>query len=127
VTRFSISADALFAFGRSGVADIRPGGREELKRVAAQIVGLKDSKVSVVGHTDRIGSDASNQELSQARAETVRGFLAGEGIVLANIQAEGRGEREPVTQGCADALGHRELVDCLAADRRVEISVTGTR
>lgn len=127
LARFSLSADALFAFGRSGVADIKPGGREELKRIAAQISSAQDSQVTVVGHTDRIGSDESNQALSQARAETVRGFLGAEGVPVANVRAEGRGEREPVTRGCADTLAHRELVDCLAADRRVEIAVSGSK
>jgi len=127
VTRFSLSADALFAFARSGVADIKPNGRDELKRIAAEINKAKDVHVTVVGHTDRIGSDEANQRLSQARAETVRGLLADHGVPTGRITAEGRGEREPVTQGCADSLGHAPLVACLAPDRRVEIAVTGLR
>jgi len=126
-TRFSLSADALFAFGRSGVADIKPNGRDELKRIAVEINKASDVRVSVVGHTDRIGSDASNQQLSQARAETVRGFLADQAVPAERITAEGRGEREPVTRGCEDSLRHRALVECLAPDRRVEIAVTGLR
>jgi len=127
VARFSLSADALFAFGRSGVADIKPDGSAELKRIAAEISAAKDSQVTVVGHTDRIGSDESNQRLSQARADTVRGVLASHGVAAGSIRAEGRGEAEPVTRDCADSLAHRALVACLAPDRRVEIAVSGSR
>lgn len=127
VARFSLSADALFAFGRSGVADIKPDGNAELKRIAAEISAAKDSQVTVVGHTDRIGSDASNQRLSQARADTVRGVLVSHGVAAGSIRAEGRGEAEPVTRDCADSLAHRALVACLAPDRRVEIAVSGSR
>ncbi len=126
-TRFSLSADALFAFARSGVADIKPDGRDELKRIALAINKASDVRVSVVGHTDRIGSDESNQRLSQARAETVRGFLIDQGVPAERTTAGGRGEREPTTRGCQDALGRRALVECLAPDRRVEIAVSGLR
>jgi outer membrane protein OmpA-like peptidoglycan-associated protein len=127
VARFSLSADALFAFGRSGVADIKPDGNAELKRIAAEISAAKDSQVTVVGHTDRIGSDASNQRLSQARADTVRGVLVSHGVAAGSIRAEGRGEAEPITRDCADSLARRALVACLAPDRRVEIAVSGSR
>ena len=127
VARFSLSADALFAFGRAGMADIKPDGNAELKRIAAEIRAAKDSQVTVVGHTDRIGSDASNQRLSQARADTVRGVLVSQGVAAGSIRAEGRGEAEPVTRDCADSLAHRALVACLAPDRRVEIAVSGSR
>ncbi|WP_164072801.1 OmpA family protein [Stenotrophomonas maltophilia] len=123
VKRFSLSADALFAFGRSGVADIRPGGREELARVAAELAAAKDVRISVVGHTDRIGSDADNLALSQARATTVRQFLIDQALPAASITASGRGEAEPVTRGCSDGLKRADLVACLAPDRRVEIAI----
>lgn len=125
--QFSLSADALFAFGRSGVADIKPEGTTELARIAAQITAAQHSEVTVVGHTDRIGTEASNQRLSQARAETVRSVLVSHGVPAGSIRAEGRGEAEPVTRDCADSLARRALVACLAADRRVDITVSGAR
>lgn len=127
VARFSLSADALFAFGRSGVADIKPNGRDELARIAAQISSAQDSQVTVVGHTDRIGSEDSNQRLSQARADTVRRLLADHGVTAGSIRAEGRGEAQPVTRDCADSLARSALVNCLAPDRRVEITVSGQK
>lgn len=125
--RFTLSADALFAFARSGTADIKDNGREDIKGIAKQIVAAKQAQVTVTGHTDRIGDDASNLRLSQARADTVRMLLIDEGVDGASIRADGRGEVQPVTRGCADTLAKAELVQCLAADRRVEISITGLK
>lgn len=51
--------------------------------------------VVVVGHTDRVGSDAANDVLARQRAEAVRAALLQRGIAPASVTAEGRGEREP--------------------------------
>lgn len=125
VARFSLSADALFAFARSGVADIKPDGSAELKRIAAEISAAKDSQVTVVGHTDRIGSDADNQALSERRATSIRDYLVAKGLPAAATHAEGRGESQPVKH-CSDALARADLITCLAPNRRVEIVVTGS-
>ena len=67
----------------------------------------------VVGYTDRIGSDAYNLKLSEARARTVADFLVGKGLPAGKVSIEGRGETNPVTgtqcdgiqgQGSADRL-----------------------
>lgn len=123
-TRFNLSADALFAFAKYGSGDILPNGRDELAAIATQ---LKDSKasISVVGHTDRIGSDAANQLLSERRAQTVRGYLAERGVPAANISATGRGESEPVIQ--CDEQDRAALIGCLTPNRRVEITVNATK
>jgi outer membrane protein OmpA-like peptidoglycan-associated protein len=123
--RFQLSADALFAFGRSGAGDILPKGRQELIDIASQLRGAGDISIAVVGHTDRIGSDAANQQLSERRAQTVRAFLAGQGLSAASISASGRGESEPVAQ--CEEQPRPALIACLAPNRRVDISVTAAR
>lgn len=54
------------------------------------------ANIRVVGHTDRSGSDAYNQELAMRRANTVRGALAGEGVPDGAISVDGRGESDPM-------------------------------
>lgn len=118
--RFDLSGDALFAFGRSGQDDILPKGREQLQAIAQQLRDSSAQRILVVGHTDPIGDEASNQALSQRRAETVRDYLAGLGV-SGSIAAEGHGESEPV-KSCDMAMPRKALVACLQPNRRVEIT-----
>lgn len=124
--RFDLSADALFAFAKSGPEDMLPGGRDELMKVAQALKASKASVVQVIGHTDRIGSDASNLALSQRRAQTVRAVLIQNGVAADGLSAHGVGESEPVKQ-CDDALPHEQLVACLQPNRRVEVVVMALR
>lgn len=123
-THVNLSADALFPFARSGRSDILPPGREQLGALAENIRDKDVSSVKVIGHTDPIGSDADNLALSRRRAESVRGYLIDHGVPASKTNAEGRGESEQVKQ-CGN-LPRRELIACLAPNRRVEIVVTGS-
>ncbi len=119
--RFNLSADTLFAFGRSGPGDIQPSGRAEISRIVNELRSTKGvHHVSVIGHTDPIGSDLSNLALSQRRADTVRQLLTAEGVPAALISSEGRGEAEQVKQ-CDMSQPRSALVACLLPNRRVEI------
>lgn len=122
--RINLSADALFAFAKSGPNDILPKGREELAAVAAQLKDAGHVSITVVGHTDRIGSEAANLVLSQRRAATVREYLVGQGVAESDIVAEGRGELEPV-KDCEDQA-RMALIACLAPNRRVEIRMSAS-
>jgi len=117
-----ISADALFAFDSAELSD---AGRAKLDEVVAQL-GARASTVAltVTGFTDRIGSDAYNQQLSRRRAEAVRDYLVARGIPPAAVRAEGRGSAQPLVE-CGKAP-HAELVRCLAPNRRVEIAGIGS-
>lgn len=123
--RFQLSADALFAFGRYHRRDILHEGQSALRGVASRLAHAESLSVRVIGHTDRIGNQEANQILSERRAATVRMFLVEQGVLPANIVSEGKGESEPVTDGCEDKQARAELIACLAPDRRVEIVVTG--
>jgi OmpA-OmpF porin, OOP family len=126
--RFRLGADALFAFDKAGPADILPAGRRELDALAGELKGRykRIDRIVVVGHTDRLGGDGYNQQLSMARAATVRDHLAAQGIPVQSIRAFGVGKTQPVAQ-CADSLPRQELVACLQPNRRVELEVQGER
>lgn len=121
---FNLSADALFEFAKYGVDDILPNGHEELTVIAGQLEDADNVSIKIVGHTDRIGSDAANQLLSQRRAQTIRGFLADRGVTASAITAEGRGESDPV-KDCEDQA-RTALIACLAPNRRVEIQIVAS-
>ncbi|MGL4716788.1 MAG: OmpA family protein, partial [Aeromonas sp.] len=88
----------------------------------------KDGNALVIGHTDRIGSDASNQALSEARATTVANFLISKGLPADKVSTQGNGEGNPVTGSQCDSIQARAaLIDCLGPDRRVEVRVTGVQ
>lgn len=119
----TLSTDALFAFDRWSVADITDGGRAQLDHLVDQLLAERDrvAHIQVLGYTDRLGSDAYNQALSQHRADTVANYLAGKGVSSDLIQAQGLGKSSPVVQ-CQDQA-HNALIACLAPNRRVVVHV----
>lgn len=124
---FTILADALFKFDKSGRDDMLPGGLERLGIVADRLKNYKSvESFTILGHTDRIGSDESNDKLSQARAETVKAYFESKGLKAPVLIARGVGEREPITTGCSDKLPRAALIQCLQPDRRVTIEITGS-
>ncbi len=113
---FSLNSDVLFAFNS---ATLTAAGQGEVKRVAAELAS-HDTQVTIVGHTDRIGSDVANQGLSLRRAQAVRLALMENGISSKRIVAHGVGETQPVVQ-CAKRDRTAEIA-CLAPNRRVDIT-----
>jgi OOP family OmpA-OmpF porin len=81
--------------------------------------------ITVIGHTDRLGTASYNQKLSERRAAVVAAWLLSQGV-HAPIDTEGVGATQPVAD-CDDNLGMKILEQCLAPNRRVELSISGTR
>ena len=124
---FNLSSDVLFAFGK---ADLKQEGMSALDDLYQQIVDVqpKDGSAVVMGYTDRIGSDANNQRLSEARAQTVADFLISKGLPADKVSIQGNGASNPVTGNQCDAIKAKAaLIDCLGPDRRVEVRVTGVQ
>ena len=119
---FSLDGDVTFGFDS---AELTAYGRNELSKIAQNLKqqGVLESVV-VAGHTDRIGSEAYNNDLSQRRAETVRQALIMEGIDRQVLRAVGYGKSEPVVQ--CDNARRADLISCLAPNRRVEITAQGS-
>ena len=124
------SVDSLFDFGK---AIVKPTGKQALDRFAADLKGADYEVITVTGHTDRIGSRKYNQKLSERRAEMVKAYLVeSAGIPASKIKTRGVDGAEPVTKPgeCKSKKGARatkQLIACLAPDRRVEVEVIATR
>ena len=84
--------DVTFATGSTAIS---PSFQAALDRVAASLVQYPDSLIDVYGHTDTVGSTASNQTLSEERARAVANYLIGRGVATGRIRWEGFGETQP--------------------------------
>lgn len=124
---FTLKSDVLFNFNKS---TLKSEGQQALDQLYSQLSNIdpKDGSVVVLGFTDRIGSDAYNQGLSEKRAQSVVDYLVSKGIPSNKISARGMGESNPVTGNtCDNVKGRAALIDCLGPDRRVEIEVKGLK
>jgi OOP family OmpA-OmpF porin len=124
VKKLSVTATDLFEFNKAVVS---PQAKELIDReVIAKLGGFREITIVLVnGHTDRIGTQQYNQRLSEKRAEAVKAYLVSKGVPADKIQATGYGKTSPVKFGCDDKLKRKQLIECLAPNRRVVIEVTG--
>lgn len=126
--KVKLAADTLFDFDK---ATLRPEGKAKLDEIVSQLGKYNVEVILAVGHTDRIGSDAYNQKLSERRADAVKQYLISKGVPANRVYTEGKGEKMPVTGDKCKNMGpenrrNKKLIDCLQPDRRVEIQVIGT-
>ena len=123
--KITIAADALFDFDK---ATLRPEGKAKLDEVAAKAKAIKLEVIIAVGHTDRFGSDAYNQKLSEKRAAAVKAYLVSKGVEANRVYTEGKGKKNPVTKPdqCPGAKS-KKVIECLQPDRRVDIELIGTK
>ncbi|MFB2539150.1 MULTISPECIES: OmpA family protein [unclassified Acinetobacter] len=124
--KFNLGADALFEFDKWRTEDMKPEGRRQLDELAVKLLEWEkrgESRINIVGHTDLLGEDAYNMNLSMLRAQTVRSYLATRGVNSSTMMSSGAGESEPVKQ-CDMNLARPQLIECLQPNRRVEVSVT---
>ena len=127
--KISLSADVLFKFDRYREKDMLPAGRAKLDDVADKIKNyIVDTieRIDLTGHTDRLGSDAYNQRLSERRAKTVKNYLVKKGVDGSKITDAGHGEREPVVQ-CKGNKATKKLIRCLQPNRRVDVEIHGVK
>ncbi len=119
VETITLQAEKLFGFDRAVLKDTT-----EIDQVIAK---MKDNEifmsVKVIGHTDKLGSEAYNQKLSERRANQVRDYMISKGIEADRLIAIGKGEDQPKVN-CDDVKGRKAQIQCLAPNRRVEIEAT---
>lgn len=125
VKRYKIGSDALFEFDKSSLNDLNVKGRQDLDNLVSELKNLKEvTSIHVLGYTDRLGTDAYNLTLSQNRANTIKQYLIQQGVRPSLITAQGFGKSNEVQQ-CDGKLSRAELINCLKANRRIEIDVNG--
>jgi outer membrane protein OmpA-like peptidoglycan-associated protein len=107
-------SDVLF---RSGSFELLPGARERLAKVSGIVLAYPSLHVAIEGHTDSVGSDDYNQQLSERRAQAVRDYFVQQGINSTNVEAHGYGKTEPIATN--DTPEGRQQ------NRRVELILSG--
>jgi outer membrane protein OmpA-like peptidoglycan-associated protein len=107
-------SDVLFD---TGSYTLKPGAREMLAKISGIVLAHPGLNLQIEGHTDSVGSDEFNQQLSEHRANSVGNFLAQQGVSTSSITARGFGKTQPVATN--DTPEGRQR------NRRVEIVVNG--
>ena len=107
-------SDVLFD---TGSATLKAGAREKLAKISGILLAHPGLTLEIEGHTDSVGSDDFNQQLSERRADSVRDFLAEQGVPVSTIAARGFGKAQPVASN--DTPEGRQR------NRRVELVVNG--
>jgi len=105
----TLNGSVLFATGKS---ELLSAAQSRLQQV---VDALKEDKrsITILGHTDDVGKDEANMQLSQRRADAVKSFLTSHGIPAERVKAQGMGESQPIADNTSP--------EGRANNRRVEI------
>lgn len=112
VVRVTMTNQTAFDFNST---EIKPGFHSTMDKLADVVVRYNKTALTVVGHTDNVGSDSYNQKLSEQRALSVARYLEGKRVHSMRLATSGKGESQPVATNNSES-GRQ-------ANRRVEIYV----
>ena len=96
---------------------LRPEAREKLAKVAGIVSGHPGLRLDVEGHTDNVGGDDYNQQLSEQRGSAVRDYLTQQGMQVGSVTTKGFGKTQPIATNDTPA-GRQQ-------NRRVELVISG--
>jgi outer membrane protein OmpA-like peptidoglycan-associated protein len=96
-------------------AELTAQARTNLRKLAASLQDEARTNVTVVGHTDSVGKDSYNQQLSERRGRAAVDYLVSQGVASSRLVSSGVGEAEPIASNETDQ-GRRE-------NRRVEVAI----
>lgn len=102
----------LFDFNKT---EVKAAGKNNVDKLATSMENNPDTDILIVGHTDNVGADAYNMDLSQRRAQSVKSLIIADGVSGSRLKTEGRGETEPI--------GDNTTAAGRAQNRRVEIVI----
>jgi len=112
-TVITLSGSVLFPSGKD---ELSPIARQSLDRVAEVLVQQPPEKpITVEGYTDSRGGKQLNEQLSQKRADAVRGYIVSRGVAADHIKAIGHGDASPIATN--------DTAEGRASNRRVEIVI----
>ncbi|MGA7412493.1 MAG: OmpA family protein [Bryobacteraceae bacterium] len=96
---------------------LRPEAREKLAKVAGIVEGHPGLRLDVEGHTDNVGGDDYNQQLSEERGSAVRDYLTAQGMQQESVTTKGFGKTQPIATN-ETAAGRQQ-------NRRVGLVISG--
>lgn len=108
-------------------AEMTPDNVKELDKFLGGLKPVTLGAIIVTGHTDRIGSLKYNMKLSERRAIVVKDYIVSKGIDQKLIFWEGKAFKQPipVTKFCDNKMKRKQLIECLAPNRRVTVEAVG--
>ena len=115
LTAIKVTFDSgiLFDFNKS---NLQASAKKQLDKFAAEMADMPETDITILGHTDNVGTAEANQKVSDNRAQAVSKYLQGKGISKDRIIAEGHSYNDPVADN-STAEGR-------AQNRRVEIYIS---
>lgn len=108
----TFASGLLYDFNSDAVKSTAQGNLREL---AQNLTKYPDTDLLVVGHTDSVGTDDYNRQLSLRRAQAAAAYLEAQGVPASRVRTEGKGEAEPVAANATES-GR-------AQNRRVEVAI----
>lgn len=111
--KVTFESGILFQTGKSNLSE---SSKEALAKFSKTLSDYPDTNVMIYGHTDDVGSDDSNQTLSEKRAAAVKDFLVSKAVAAKRITTQGMGEKSPVAAN--------DTEDGRQKNRRVEVAIT---
>ncbi|HLL93520.1 MAG TPA: OmpA family protein [Spirosoma sp.] len=94
---------------------LKPETKRQLTEFAQTLNKYEDTDIRIEGHADATGSDATNQTLSERRAQAVASFLESQGVKSSRIEEKGYGEAQPIADNTSEAGRSK--------NRRVDVAV----
>lgn len=120
---FKMSREERTVYFDFNKSTLKASEKAKLDALVKSVRGVKEvESVDIVGHADKIGNNAYNNALSRRRAETVKNYLAKQGIKIRKTDLRALGESQSVTN-CDPKMPRKEMIACLAEDRRVEVEL----
>ncbi len=104
---------ALYINFETGRSDIKPESQPIIDQLSTMLKQNPTLKISIEGHTDNVGSDIANQQLSESRAKSVMNALVSNGIEVSRLKYKGWGQSKPIADNNTE--------EGRAKNRRVEI------
>ena len=101
--------------GSTNPTSLKPAAEKPLAKLAGILLIMQGHDVAIEGHTDSSGSIENNVQLSKLRAESVRDFLATEGVSIDRLRAVGVGPEAPIADN--------ETAEGRSKNRRVQLTI----
>lgn len=111
--KVTFDSGILFDFNKSNLSD---AAKTQLAKFAADMADMTETNINVYGHTDNVGTETANKNVSNKRAKAVSDYLASQGIAKDRLTAEGLGYEFPVADNSTE--------EGRAQNRRVELYIT---